>query len=925
MLSPPWGSPPGERGTSSGSEMEKLQAELERLQKRLSAYEGPDGRMSLDEEKRRIRRIFDAFDMDKSDDLDAEEFQELAYLLGEALELEEVKERIKAIDQDDNGRIDFKEFFDWWISPDHDFLKLKKTDDYRLLKAKLGSKALMRTITQLNDAVASDSFASSSMSKINIAVSVGKINESPCDVRINYVDDPARAAAFRGEMDASEEDTGIFSVSLTMKNGVSDFDLGEISGSLKTLLAMAKQETMFSSYRVQLTTEGKTRVFRIVLLVDKAHYPKFEEIHKFVEAIHPRHFNLNLELSQTPDQHNPRQSLDFKLNIKGETSKTSLEVIRDFLKRELETKEMIATSKFPTMGMTSPLYVHALSLLRTLNFELQMDTLQELLQELEGESSDDQDAAFPLNGWSMLKPLLKQSIAKFLLSNREDTPAKPTPFFDTYLSSLKVFEGIHSARFQVGDRALELTAKNLNIFSLMPTEEELNNPKSTTDDFKRRKGQKRLQRSSNFSSNFASYSEDLTDSAYSFEEGYSSSGSAYSDFEPGIIHTLMNRPGNEDLLVFSTPLGRGGTAAQFINPDPHEFCWTINQPNAWFCVDIGDKKKILPSRYRLRYGSSGSSCCPRRWILQGAERLTRKMDDMTSPDWQTLRVHIDDKSFLGNFASTSWDIPPFPGMPPMGYRYFRVVQTGPNSYECPPNTEDLWSNVLVATGFELYGQLNEVDERDITTVETPGRKEFQLLYDSDTNGIVYYLRQHGVKIGVTASSIARGQPRDFIKRGQVYCWTQNRPFSWFMVDFGKRRKVCPSNYIIRYGSGGSGCCPRNWLFQGATELRDKTSNPDSEDWTTLTSHKNDKSLKDPHSLASFHVPNDGSEFFRYFRIIQTGPNAFTGGPGWKDVLVASGFEIYGILQTDEMDEDADEDESEEWSEMSDGETVDVGT
>ena len=35
--------------------------------------------------------------------------------------------------------------------------------------------------------------------------------------------------------------------------------------------------------------------------------------------------------------------------------------------------------------------------------------------------------------------------------------------------------------------------------------------------------------------------------------------------------------------------------------------------------------------------------------------------------------------------------------------------------------------------------------------------------------------------------------------------------------------------------------------------------------------------------------------FRYFRIIATGKNSFTGKAGWQYVLVASAFEIYGTL------------------------------
>jgi hypothetical protein len=130
------------------------------------------------------------------------------------------------------------------------------------------------------------------------------------------------------------------------------------------------------------------------------------------------------------------------------------------------------------------------------------------------------------------------------------------------------------------------------------------------------------------------------------------------------------------------------------------------------------------------------------------------------------------------------------------------------------------------------------------------------LYKNDENGIIFALTEANLRIRVTASSIARGHIRDFIKRGDLHCWTQNKPFSWFAIDFGSKRRVTPNYYCMRYGSGGNSCCPRNWLLQGANELKDKTSNPDSEDWTTLSAHKNDKVCISPrpvlmHSSDSF--------------------------------------------------------------------------
>ncbi len=65
--------------------------------------------------------------------------------MGQTLSLEQAQERVKQIDKNSSGTIDFSEFYDWWISPDRNFLETT-TSDLPMLKAKLQSKALMKTV-----------------------------------------------------------------------------------------------------------------------------------------------------------------------------------------------------------------------------------------------------------------------------------------------------------------------------------------------------------------------------------------------------------------------------------------------------------------------------------------------------------------------------------------------------------------------------------------------------------------------------------------------------------------------------------------------------------------------------------------------------------------------------------------------------------
>jgi hypothetical protein len=82
-----------------------------------------------------------------------------------------------------------------------------------------------------------------------------------------------------------------------------------------------------------------------------------------------------------------------------------------------------------------------------------------------------------------------------------------------------------------------------------------------------------------------------------------------------------------------------------------------------------------------------------------------QMDMIDNSDWKTLYVHKDDKTLNSGFGCGSWDINISDSSSSEAYRYFRVVQTGPNSFQIPQQGADGWSNVFVASGFEIYGEL----------------------------------------------------------------------------------------------------------------------------------------------------------------------------------------------------------------------------
>lgn len=122
-------------------------------------------------------------------------------------------------------------------------------------------------------------------------------------------------------------------------------------------------------------------------------------------------------------------------------------------------------------------------------------------------------------------------------------------------------------------------------------------------------------------------------------------------------------------------------------------------------------------------------------------------------------------------------------------------------------------------------------------------------------------------------------------------YTTPVPNSFLGVDLGVNTNVLlsPSHYTFTTRKhGGTPRAIRNWEFQGSR---------DGINWVVIRKHTDDASLEDVRGASHTWEVDSLGHFYRAFRIVQTGPNAYTSTGGHvQDNVAQLNFgcmELYG--------------------------------
>ena len=181
----------------------------------------------------------------------------------------------------------------------------------------------------------------------------------------------------------------------------------------------------------------------------------------------------------------------------------------------------------------------------------------------------------------------------------------------------------------------------------------------------------------------------------------------------------------------------------------------------------------------------------------------------------------------------------------------------------------------------------------------------------DGKGIVHWLGTNEGKeawtnpaeagrMAVTRSSKLRGKASGAVGDRGTWCSTHSKPGSWYQFDF-KGHEVCPVKYALRHGYSDSKFILRHWRLEASHDGRQ---------WETLRSHSDYESLKSGYATASWDLQargggggppppaaagaaaaGGGGQFYRFFRVYQTGKNS-----SGSDFIWCSGFELWGAVR-----------------------------
>jgi len=263
----------------------------------------------------------------------------------------------------------------------------------------------------------------------------------------------------------------ILSISFIVKSDVDPFSLGELSGSFKNILGLA---SMLSKVKYQLkskldTTEDGRNIYSLSMISNDEMIASAGT--KILDHNAPDKLEVNLDFSQAPTD----SDLFGKEFIKGRLG------IEFILQRQIvNVLEMIALANGNDLDEKDHWTLTMLKAFRNMELELTFDDLTAFWKHFlivvgmgeEGKTGEgggeEKKLPFEVLSWGSLREGLEPALAKVM--GMEDLPA---PAKELYRKVQEYLVGLHAIRFCLDKHMFALECKDLNLFALFPSLDDL--------------------------------------------------------------------------------------------------------------------------------------------------------------------------------------------------------------------------------------------------------------------------------------------------------------------------------------------------------------------------------------------------------------------------------------------------------------------
>jgi len=458
---------------------EEVAKELQAMKEKLAAFNKK--RLYEDPKKEEAFRMFKLFDVDNSDDVNAKEFQELAFQLGETMSKEEVAQTLKMIDTDGNGTVSFEEFYQWWTGDEHEKLKKARNPTQikkmKALKAKLQSQTYMNSVMRFVEAAqksareeAADKQKLASV-KYTANVSLGEVKSVESSINISHKVDAKEAQAIIAEHGVKDSQ-GALSLIVSFTDDATEEDANAfVKKALIAWEPLREEDKLFKG----VTVTGGVADGRRVCTVSLPGPPDdrdIKELAKMLTSLQVKNFSASIKMNQALGQA-ATEPLAISVSAEMETTRAGATLVTQAMnemsgsrrrRKGRRSSDDYATDYWAKLGRVA--------------INVGFDDVSSLIQGFLGLDKKMKKATlgaidFDNLGLAQLKLGTAMGIIFLydLLTDEEDAKLFK-PFIDLYEQYKSKVRGIHGARVVLGDTIVQLSITGFDLAPLLLNKDE---------------------------------------------------------------------------------------------------------------------------------------------------------------------------------------------------------------------------------------------------------------------------------------------------------------------------------------------------------------------------------------------------------------------------------------------------------------------